>query len=359
MQDAARRLSELQDELATGEADLARATRVILELVGADRVSVSAIVEEDDAFEIVELQGEALLGRGTRFPLETSTHHARAASGSVFVAQDFDGHRGFSRPVDRIVRAHGFRSGASLPLQHDETPRGALNLHWNRIGADAAQACDLLEPLLGPLALELELTEQTTPTTVLVCHGDPLLGRGIARLLEESGPVRAELVPTYRQALEVGRLRAPDVVVADESLDERGVDRWAAELRAAGIEAPLLVVAGRDSRESLAAALAAGAAGYVPREDAEASLALAVEMVASGSTWLPPRAEPRTDERLTPRELEVLVELDRGLRFRQIAETLGVSVTTVKTHARSLFRKLGATSRAEATYEARRRGLLR
>ena len=46
------------------------------------------------------------------------------------------------------------------------------------------------------------------------------------------------------------------------------------------------------------------------------------------------------------------------MRFRQIADSLGISQTTAKTHARSLFRKLGASSRSEATYTARHRGLL-
>lgn len=359
MADASGCIGELERALAAGETDLGGAVATILEAVAADRVSVAAIEEETETFEIVEVRGEALLGPGTRFPVETSTHHARAASGSVFVAEDFDGHRGFSRPVDRIVRAHGFRSGASLPLEHEAGARGALNLHWNEVGANAAHASDLLEPLLDGLSVALAQPEQVALTTVLVCHDDPLVGRGIARLLEEAGSLRAELVRSNREALATAPLRAPDVLVVDEDLDGRRVDCWVGELRAAGVDAPLLVIAGRDSSESLAAALAAGAAGYVPRTEAEASLHLAVDAIARGQTWLPPRGEKRADGHLTPRELEVLAGLDRGLRFRQLADALGVSVTTVKTHARSLFRKLGASSRAEATYEARRRGLLR
>lgn len=351
-------VAELQRSLAAGESGLADAAATILEATGADRVSLAAIDEQAATFEIVAVCGEALLGPGTRFPLDISTHHTRAAAGSVFVAEDFDGHRGFTRPLDRIVRAHGFRSGASLPLEHEHGARGALNLHWNGTGRNAARASDLLEPLLGELTRALEQPEQVAPLTVLVCHDDPLVGRGIARLLEETGTLRAELVPSRGELLAAGPLRTADVLVVDESLDGRRVDSWASELRDAGIDAPLLVVVRCDSSESLAAALAAGAAGYVTRADAEASLPLAVDAVARGQAWLPTRREQRPDSRLTPRELQVLAGLDRGLRFRQLADSLGVSVTTAKTHARSLFRKLGASSRAEATYEARRRGLL-
>jgi len=61
---------------------------------------------------------------------------------------------------------------------------------------------------------------------------------------------------------------------------------------------------------------------------------------------------------LTPRERELLEALEEGLRFKQAARRLGISEATAKTHARHLFRKLDATSRAEAVHAARVRGLL-
>jgi DNA-binding CsgD family transcriptional regulator len=61
---------------------------------------------------------------------------------------------------------------------------------------------------------------------------------------------------------------------------------------------------------------------------------------------------------LTAREHELLVLLEEGLRFKQIARRLGISEATAKTHARNLFRKLDATSRAEAVHAARECGLL-
>jgi DNA-binding NarL/FixJ family response regulator len=61
---------------------------------------------------------------------------------------------------------------------------------------------------------------------------------------------------------------------------------------------------------------------------------------------------------LTAREGELLEGLEEGLRFKQIARRLEISEATAKTHGRNLFRKLGATSRAEAVHAARVRGLL-
>jgi DNA-binding NarL/FixJ family response regulator len=66
----------------------------------------------------------------------------------------------------------------------------------------------------------------------------------------------------------------------------------------------------------------------------------------------------RSAQLLTAREQELLGCLEEGLRFKQAARRLGISEATAKTHARHLFRKLDATSRAEAVHAARVRGLL-
>ncbi len=358
MSEAAVRIDEVGRSLELAATGLGDAAGELLAALGADRVSLAAIDTDTGTFEIVETRGEALLGRGTCFPLETSTHHERAATGTPFVAADFDRRRGFSRPLDRIVRAHGFRAGASLPLRRRAGVTGAINLHFNEPGDAAARASELLAPILDTLAAALARPEEVVATSVLVCHDDPLVGRGIARLLEEAGTVDATVARSREDALAAAPLRAPDLLIGDDALAGARIESWIADLRHAGVDAPLLVVAAHDTRESLAAALAAGAAGYVTRRDVEASLHLAVEAISRGQTWLPPRFEPRYANALTPRELDVLDCLDRGLRFRQIADALGVSQTTVKTHARSLFRKLGASSRSEATYAARGRGLL-
>jgi DNA-binding NarL/FixJ family response regulator len=351
-------ISEVAEMLADGTSTLAEIADGILDSIGAARVSIAEIDEADDAFEILEARGEVLLGPGTRFPLGTSTHHMAAAEDRVFVSPDFDRRRGFSRPLDRIVREHGFRSGASLPLRHVEGRPGALNLHFDAPGPAATQACALVEPVLGALSLALAQPDEIAPTSVLVCHDDPLVGHGIARLLEETGSARASIARSPSDAVTAGPLRAPDVVIGDLALGGRRIDAWIGELRAAGVDAPLLVIAPHDGGDSLGVALAAGATGFVLRSEVEDALSLAVDAVSRGQTWLPRSRASRQETALTPRELDVLSCLDRGMRFRQIADSLGISQTTAKTHARSLFRKLGASSRSEATYTARHRGLL-
>jgi DNA-binding CsgD family transcriptional regulator len=62
---------------------------------------------------------------------------------------------------------------------------------------------------------------------------------------------------------------------------------------------------------------------------------------------------------LTPRQLEVLHMLDRGLSTKQIARELGIQIDTVRNHIGALFRSLGVHTRLQAVVEARRRGLIK
>jgi DNA-binding CsgD family transcriptional regulator len=78
-----------------------------------------------------------------------------------------------------------------------------------------------------------------------------------------------------------------------------------------------------------------------------------------GDVVLPALDVRPPDPGLTRRERQLLELLDAGLRFKQLARRLGISEATAKTHGRNLFRKLGASSRAEAVHLARERGLLR
>ena len=164
--------------------------------------------------------------------------------------------------------------------------------------------------------------------------------------------------------LEEARLAAaehtPDIIVWMTTSTGRGRRGWSAALRAAGSGAPVLVVATHDTRENRREAAMAGAAGYLARAEAIVGVPRALAMLRAGGTALPAVDLDEPDEmgRLTPREREVLAGLDEGLRMQQLASQLGVSEATVKTHAQNLFRKLGATSRAEVVREARRQGIL-
>ena len=121
---------------------------------------------------------------------------------------------------------------------------------------------------------------------------------------------------------------------------------------AAGFHSGCSVPIHRGSRAVAALSLSAlGRRVEMPR------LAGALEDV--GDVLLPALDARPADPGLTQRERQLLELLDEGLRFKQLARRLGISEATAKTHGRNLFRKLAASSRAEAVHLARERGLLR
>lgn len=166
----------------------------------------------------------------------------------------------------------------------------------------------------------------------------------------------------------------PDVVVMDVRMP--GTDGVTATrlLRAEADPPPVLVLTTFEDEEILAAALRAGAAGFllkgVPAED----LQRAVRTVAEGGAWLDPAvtgkvlaayrdgATPMPTgelEALTPREVDVLELIGTGLSNAEIADRLTLSEGTIKTHIGHVFAKLQLRDRAAAVVFAFDHGLVR
>ncbi len=133
----------------------------------------------------------------------------------------------------------------------------------------------------------------------------------------------------------------------------------------------VLVLTMHDDVMTVARAVAAGAAGFVPKNAKREDLFRAVDSVASGGGFLhehvtsdflsavAPLVETSlSGERLTDRELEVLRNLSYGRSTREIAQALVVSDETVKSHLAHIYQKLGVGDRTAAVALALRRGLV-
>jgi DNA-binding NarL/FixJ family response regulator len=120
---------------------------------------------------------------------------------------------------------------------------------------------------------------------------------------------------------------------------------------------------------SIVGALSAGAQGYLLKEQSETLLVRQLRQTAEGVPALSPsvarrimehfrRTGPATAEDvLTAREREVLALIGRGLRNGEVAQALGISENTVAGYIKDIYRKLGISSRAEASWHAARLGL--
>jgi DNA-binding NarL/FixJ family response regulator len=160
--------------------------------------------------------------------------------------------------------------------------------------------------------------------------------------------------------------RAPDIVVVDLMLgDEDGLD-LVRRLRAGRSDLVIVVSSARADSLTLAAVATAGANGFAPKRGAFSELLSILRsarpgMMSVASSVLPLVAEPtrqRPAVQLTGRENEMLKLMARGASVATMAESLGISANTCRTHLRAVHSKLGVRTRLAAVLEARRIGLL-
>lgn len=191
--------------------------------------------------------------------------------------------------------------------------------------------------------------------TVLVCDTQPVAIEGVRGLLERSPGLRfLGAVSTLDAAFELARTMAPSAIVIDKALGSQAVTEWLRQLGnspSAAATAAVVWGVGITEWEALRL-LQDGARGVLRRTSEPETLITCLQVVTSGSSWiedgiftdaeklLGPRRSP-----LTPRELEVALEVQKGLRNRDIAVNLGIRTGTVKIHLKHIFEKTGVHGR--------------
>ena len=160
-------------------------------------------------------------------------------------------------------------------------------------------------------------------------------------------------------ALEYG----PDVVIMDILLP--GMDGATAteEIKRRVPSVRVLALTSCGSADELRRVLDAGADGVLMKSVSNPCLTDAIRRVASGERVVMPEIEKMVeslpdDEELTDRQREILASVTNGMRNQDIARNFGLSLPSVKKHLRTIFAKLGVSSRAEAVAVALRRRLL-
>lgn len=208
-----------------------------------------------------------------------------------------------------------------------------------------------------------------SPVRVVVAENHPLYREALVATIR----ARADLqlvaeVENGLQALEAIEAHRPDVALLDVKMPELGGIDVLRELTRRGSATHGLLLSAYQERAIVSGALADGAAGYLSKDASGDSICDAIVAVGRDGAVTGPDGEaglsdgrggPERRARLSAREIEVMTLTADGHSAREIGRRLNLSATTVKSHLRNSYAKLGVSDRAAAVAESMRLGLLR
>jgi len=193
---------------------------------------------------------------------------------------------------------------------------------------------------------------------IVVVDDHPIVRKGLAELINQQ-PGMTVVGEGDALAAGLARIRAdrPDVAIVDLSLGSASGLDLVKTLNATQPEVRVLMLSMHDETLYAERALAAGANGYIMKDEAMGNLIGAIRCVASGKTYVSPQMserivarvtgrggaaeEPEPLARLTDREREVFTLMGRGLETRAVAAQLELSVKTIETYHARIKEKLG------------------
>lgn len=211
---------------------------------------------------------------------------------------------------------------------------------------------------------------------LVIAEDETMTREMLARLLALEDDI--EVVGTAadgQKALTVVRAQKPDVLLTDIGMPQVNGIELTEILRREMPEVGVVILTIYNDDERVFAAIKAGARGYVLKDSPPEDTVAAVRAVARGEALLNPllvtrvlgeftrlsvqkAADNAVFAELTDREREVLAEIGKGRRNKEIADALFISEKTVKNHISNIFSKLEVNSRAEAALLAARQGLV-
>ncbi|MFE7271476.1 response regulator [Streptomyces sp. NPDC057623] len=209
--------------------------------------------------------------------------------------------------------------------------------------------------------------------SVLLVDDHPMFLDGLrGALLPQEGFHVVGEASTAEQAVTLHARLAPHVVVLDLGLPDANGTEVIRRLLDDRPQTRVLVLSMSDDDNNVLAAMQAGACGYLVKGADRTQIINGVRTAAAGGAVFSPQIAERLRcffnalaavpgqqafPQLTPRELEILDLIARGLDYRQIARRLTISDKTVRNHVTNVFAKLHVTDRAQAVIRARNAGL--
>ena len=201
--------------------------------------------------------------------------------------------------------------------------------------------------------------------SILVADDHAIVRMGISSLLgmERDLALVGEATNGKDAVAEAMRLR-PDVVVMDLMMPKMDGVEATAELHAKLPETKVLLITTYGTSDGIAHALDCGASGAILKSAADTELIPAIRKIAGGGTYVSSEIKRQLESDppipdLTPRQLEILESMIRGLTNRDIARELGIRQDGVNEHVNAILQKIGAANRTEAVAIALRKHLLK
>ncbi|SDM38094.1 two component transcriptional regulator, LuxR family [Psychrobacillus sp. OK028] len=207
---------------------------------------------------------------------------------------------------------------------------------------------------------------------LVIIDNHPLIRRGLVSLFSYSGIMEVLGEATNRkEAINLLQTVKPDIAIVDLRLgDESGIEliKEAIDL---GIASKFVILTSSTTEEDFRKAKEIGVAGYLLKEALPEELLHAVQMIGKGRKYYDPTVldlmmkeknlpdKPSHVEQLTPKEMEILIELGKGHSNKEISKTLYITEFTVKKHVSQVFAKLGLADRTQAALYANAKGLVK
>jgi DNA-binding NarL/FixJ family response regulator len=194
--------------------------------------------------------------------------------------------------------------------------------------------------------------------TLYVIDDHPLMREAVVMLLRRMRP-GSEVVELDRLGGIESALKqhgAPDLITLDLKLPDTAGTSGVRELKKRFPDTPLAVLSASPVADAEEACIDAGADIYIEKSAGAQEIGNALRALLSADGQFEELAP--TDNKLSKRQKQLIVMLDRGLSNREIADELGISEHTVKVHLWRLFRRLGVKSRTQTIHYARTHGLL-
>jgi two-component system, NarL family, response regulator LiaR len=207
--------------------------------------------------------------------------------------------------------------------------------------------------------------------TILIVDDHPIVREGLAAVLDaqEDMEIAGEASDGKEAVTRFTDLR-PDIVLMDLAMPGTDGVEAIRQIRQIDENAKVVVLTAYDTDDRIFQAVQAGARGYLLKGAPRDEIFRAIREVNNGGSLLEPAIAGKllsrvgdilrggAVEQLTPRELDILTLMARGLRNKEIASQLYITERTVKFHANAIYRKLDVSSRTEAVSKALRHGLV-